>query len=195
MKVKSLVFVFVVLAIFAGIVMPVSANGPTAGTVALTGNMTYSNSGYVSISLNQSSLFMPLSPGSPATNQSLGITVISNSPWQITLLDPVTRPSANDYGHMGNSTGINTITYVAAPLDTILASNMTMTGYTNGTANTGGAVTQPIGQSALAIYTGTGAENNRLLTSVFTQPVAYYDPVLPTSYNYTLSTQFTIAQH
>ena len=63
MKFKSLVFVFVVVAMIASLVMPVSANGNTASTVALSGNMTESNSGYVSISLNQSALFLPLSPG------------------------------------------------------------------------------------------------------------------------------------
>jgi hypothetical protein len=172
---------------FALIAVPVSANGNTASPVSLSGNIS-SNQGYVSIGTNLTSLYMPLVPGSSATNSSLGITAVSNLPFHITIRDSTAR--STDIGYMGNYS----TTQAYAVLDQKLASPMGFTPVANGSTTVPSPLTS-FSATGTTVYTGAVAQNSQVLASTFTQPVAVTDVILPAGYTYTIQTEFAITQN
>jgi len=156
------------------------------GTATGTNAFTYIASN-VAITLNQTSIFMPLTAGGTATNTSLGITVTANIPFTVTVADNTGR--ITNVGYMGNyTTG-----YVLSPLNTKLASPLGLAGTTNSTTAMK-PITPPITSTAQSLYSGSAAVTSQLLApNTFTQPVALTDPVLPVGSKYRIDLIFTIA--
>lgn len=181
MKTRLLIIGCLLAIVLALITVPVLA--ANTGTTAVTGNPA----AYVAITLNQSSINLPLDPfTSPATNATLGITVTSNKAFSVVVSDNTGRGSGQ--GYMGNYT----TSYVGSPDNTILGSPIQLAGNTIGTT-TGVSATTPI-TGGSTLYTGTAAVNSQLLTpNTFTQPVAVTDVVLPGSNTYRIDLLFTIS--
>ncbi|MFZ0005349.1 MAG: hypothetical protein WCC86_04505 [Methanoregula sp.] len=183
MKSKILVIGILLATVFALITGPVSAGGTSSGGAAVMGNPT----SYAALTLNESAINMtPMTPGSSATNSTLGIIVTANEgSWTISVSDNTGRPSKQ--GYMGNWTAGN---YVLSPL-TDLASPIGLAGTANSTTSTN-SITPPI-TSGATLYSGSAAVTNQLLSpNTFTQPVAYTDPILPTGNNYRIDLTFTL---
>ena len=183
MKMRLLVIGSLLVILLALMTAPVSA-APT-GTTAVTGNP----SSYVAISLNQSSIYMPLDPTtSPVSNATLGITVTSNKAFSVVVSDTTGR-GVGDQGFMGNYTG----GYVGSPSNTKLGSAIQLAGTTSGTTSAV-TVTPPIDVGGKPLYSGTAAVNSQLLTpNTFSQVVTVTDVVLPGSNTYRIDLTFTIS--
>ena len=138
----------------------------------------------LAISLNQSSIYLPLAAGSTATNSSLGITVTSNTPFTVKVADNTARGS-----HAGSMGSYTSGVYDAA--GPTLASPLTLIGTTSGTT-AGSMVTGPTAAGS-TLYTGGVAVTNQLLApNTFSQPVVISDPHLLTGSTYKIDLLFTI---
>jgi len=178
---KKIVLVLVGVLVIASALIAVPVSASNTGTTALTGNPA----SYVSITTSEASIPLTLTPGSTATDGTLGLTVSCNDPFTITVADNSLRSS--ELGYMGNYTS----SYVAFPLNTTLASPIGLTG-TTVTTTTADTVTSPI-STAQTLYTGTAPVYNQALTpNTFSQQVAYTDPVLPAGSTYRIDFIFTI---
>ena len=161
----------------------VNITNGNGGTVNASGAYTYGVPN-VAITLNQSSIYLPLTAGSTATNQSLGITVSANIPFIVSVADDTGRGS--NLGYMGSYTGS---AYDAA--GPRLASPLGLAGTTNGTT-AALTITPPI-TTGSQLYSGSAAVTNQLLApNTFTQPAAFSDPHLPTGSTYRIDLVFTI---
>ncbi|MFZ0005348.1 MAG: PKD domain-containing protein [Methanoregula sp.] len=167
-----------------------SASNPYYSNSTTQLNYITSNA-YAALILNESTILLnPMTPGLSATNGSLGITVTANEGgWTISISDNTGRTSRK--GYLGNySAGI----YFTYPLNTTLSSPLQLAGTTNstGSVTTGQNATTPIYSGSL-LYSGSGAVTNQLLTpNIFTQPVAYADPILPNPDTYRIDLTFTL---
>lgn len=169
------------LAIACMMIAPVMADETTP--VSIQGNPA----SYVAISLNQTSLYLPLDPqASPASNTSLGITATVNTGYQITVAD--TTSGTYNTGHLVNATTSGTL----SPVHAALTSPLQFTGNSNSTYGATGSSIQDLTASR-TVYTGSANTNPVLLTNTITQPVAYTDLELPTGYNYWIQLTYTIA--
>ena len=192
MKVRLIGFVGILVIVAALIAAPVSAGGSTSGSSAVLGNP----SSYASIALNSTTVVLGpggvMPPGASSSNQSLGINVTCNERYTITVADNTGRPAAT-LGYMGNYTspiyGNSTVT----GLNTTLTAPLQSAGTTNATASvTGSTITPPI-TTGSTLYSSAQPSNNLILApNTFTQPVTYYDPVLPTSSTYRIDLLFTL---
>ena len=165
MKARLLIIVGLMIMAVALTVAPVMAL--STGTTSITGNPQ----SYVSITLSNTSVYLPLDPSnSPATNSSMGITVLTNIPFSITVADMTGRSTGQ--GFLGNYTsGV----YDASPLNTDLGSPIQLTGTTN-TTTTADSITPPITTgSPQTFFTGSSYVTNQVLATEFTRPVAYTD--------------------
>ena len=182
MKVSLSVIAGMLLILSVLFIGPVAA--ATTGSAAITGNPKAS----VSITLNQTSIYLNLdaSQGQPITNSSLGIVVSTNDPFFVAVTDNSGR-GAGDQGYMGNYTSV----YQTTPLNTKLASALSLSGTTNGTT-TVGTITPPITTVAQTLYTGGQKQGNQPLTTLLSQNVGYGDATLPSASVYRIDLQFTI---
>ena len=193
MKVRLIGFVGILVIVAALIAAPVSAGSSISGTSAVTGNP----SSYASITLNETTVVLGpggiMPPGASSSNQSLGINVTCNEHYTITVADNTERIAA--------SMGIWEITQ-ATPiygnatvtgLNTTLTAPIQLAGTTNATASvTGSTITPPI-TTGSTLYSSTQPSNNLILApNTFTQPVTYYDPVLPSGSTYRIDLLFTL---
>jgi autotransporter-associated beta strand protein len=140
----------------------------------------------VAISLNQTSIYLPLAAGSTATNRSLGITVSTNAPFTISVADNTGR--TEHQGYMGS--------YTSGTYDVsgaVLTSPLGLAGTANGTT-TVQAVSPPITTTPQLLYAGSAAVTSQLLApNTFSQPVVMKDPSLPYGSAYRTDLIFTIA--
>jgi len=179
-KLTIIIGFLAICVVLISIIVPVSA-GSTTNTTAITGNPT----SYASLSANLTSIYLPLTPGVSATNSSLALNVTSNEAFTIYVTDNTNRiaPGIGVLGYMGNYTSTNGYNQGSSALNTTLATPIQMTGSTNGTT-TGynvGTVSAPINTTARTLYYGSQPVNQQWLFNTFTQPVTYYDPILPTA--------------
>jgi hypothetical protein len=183
MKTRLFMLMGILAIVSAIIIGPVAA--ATSGTAAVTGNPKSS----VSITLNQSSLFLDLDPGaSPATNTSLAIIGSTNTPFTITVKDSTSGRAGGDLGYMGNYT----TSYQGSPLNTVLAAALTLTGTTN-SSTTAVALSPPITDTPQTLYNGGQKTNTQYLFNTFSQVVSYNDARLPTGSVYRIDLEFDIA--
>jgi PKD repeat protein len=139
----------------------------------------------VSITLNQSSIYLPLDPAaSPATNSSLAIIATTNVPFSITVKDNSGR--ASGLGYMGNYT----TSYQTGPLAINLASPLALTGTNNG-STTAVSITPPI-TTGSTLYTGSSSVSTQYLFNTFSQAVSYNDARVPTGSLYRIDLEFDI---
>jgi hypothetical protein len=179
---KTRLFMLMGILSIVSVIMIGPVAAATSGTAAVTGNPKSS----VSITLNQSSIFLDLDPAaSPATNTSLAIIVSTNTPFTITVKDSSGR--ASGLGYMGNYT----TSYVANPLDTTLASALALSGTTN-SSTTAASVTPPIDASGKTLYNGGQKTNTQYLFNTFSQDVSFDDTRLPTGSVYRIDLEFDI---
>ncbi|MDD1660941.1 MAG: hypothetical protein LUQ49_00590 [Methanomicrobiales archaeon] len=181
MKTRLFVLIgFVALALVA-MAGPVAA--ATTGTAYGYGTLGVS----ISISLNQTGIYLNLSPlQSPALNTSLGITVSSNVPgFHVTVRN--SSASGPDIGFLGNWTSTG---YQMSPDDTNLTQPLQISG-TNNLTTTGNTVSliSAVGQN---LFTGGGKVSTRPLATEFSQAVTMNDEVLPAGYEYRIDLEFTI---
>jgi hypothetical protein len=156
------------------------------GNLNETGAFTYVASS-TGITINETAVFMNLQPGLTATNSSLGITVSANVPFTVVVSDNTGR-TGSDVGYMGNYT----TSYVASPLDTVLAYPFKLAGTTNSTTAAWTITGPPTTGSTL--YSGSAAVTNQLLSpNIFSQQVTVTDPVLPSTNRYRIDLTFTIS--
>lgn len=151
-------------------------------TTAVTGSVT----SYVSISLNQSSIYLPLTAGTTATNSSLGITVSANSPFSVTVADASLNGKTTNYGYMSNFTGSSYDSVATA-----LGSPLGLLGIDNGTT-IHQTITGAIPTSGDPLYTGGAAVTNQVLANTLSQTVANTDLVLPSPSVYRIDLSFII---
>jgi PKD repeat protein len=141
----------------------------------------------LSISINQSSIYLPLAAGSTATNQSLALNVSAGGPFTIKVEGNTGRIESQ--GHMGSYT--NGAYDAAGPA---LASPLELAGTSNGTI-TAQTITPPIlpSGSTLYTYTETAPVVNRILApNSFSQPVVMTDLSLPSGSTYRIDLVFVI---
>jgi hypothetical protein len=161
-----------------------SSNVSPYGASKVWENVTQAS---VSITIVNSSIYLPLNPeASPTTNSSMAFIVSTNTGFTITVVDSSGR-SAGDQGYMGNYT----TSYQTSPLNTKLASALALSGTTNGTT-AAGIITPPITTSPQTLYAGTAKVSTQYLFNTFSQPITYDDGVLPTGSVYRVDLQFTI---
>jgi len=191
MKTKVLVLIGILIIAFAAVTVPVSAG--TTGTTYLAGNIAK----YVSITVSPSSLTLTLDPtSSPATNNLLDIKLSQNTPATVTVADNTGRPAAAQ-GFMGNYT--TTYAQGSTALNTTLASSIALTASSTCVPGAAGtitpvAITPPITSTPANMFTTLGVLNSAdCPTNIFSQAVAYTDPVLPSPTNaYRIDFVFTI---
>lgn len=186
MKVRFMGIIGLLVIVVAMITAPVLALTAT-GTSAVTGNP----SSYASITLSLPSVALgstpgTMTPGISSTNSSLDINVTCNEAFTISIADSTSRGS--HLGYMGNYTSS---AYDAYPVDTTLVAPLQLVG-TNNATTTANSVTAPI-STAQTLYTGAQPVHDAVLApNIFTQPVAYYDPVLPAGSTYRIDYLFTL---
>jgi len=141
----------------------------------------------LSISINQSSIYLPLATGSTATNGSLALNVSAGGPFTIKVEGNTGRIESQ--GHMGSYT--NGAYDAAGPA---LASPLELAGTSNGTI-TAQTVTPPILPSGSTLYTYTESApvvNQILAPNTFSQPVVMSDPSLSSGSTYRIDLVFVI---
>ena len=165
-------------------IIVLSPNGTATGVNAFTYSVPS-----VSITLNPTTINMPLAAGSTATNSSLGITVTTNTPFTITVRDnSAAYGRTTGYGYMGKFTGGAYDLYPALTL----GSPLQLAGTTVGTT-TAQAITPPITTTAKTLYTGSTSVTGQLLApNIFSQPVVISDPHLTAGSTYRIDLTFTI---
>ena len=169
----------------AGSIGTVDVTVTTPGGTSATSSadkFTYQTS--VSLALNENSIALTFTAGSSATDSSLVINTTDNVPFNIYVADNTGRSSYQ--GYMGSYTGT---AYDSGGPD--LASPIQIAGTTTGTT-TAQTITTPITSTAQALYIGSAPVTNQNIPVLFTQPVAYTDPVLPNGSNYRIDLLYTI---
>lgn len=179
MKMNALIIAGLLALVCMVMIAPVMAD-----TVSITGNPGTA----ASISLNQTSISMPLAAGSTATNTSLGVTVSANNAFSVAVADTGGNTHA---GYMSNASSAGA--YQSAPSDTHLAAAFQIQSDDNTTYSvTGHALQNVAGSSPVYTHSAGGTGVPVLLTNTLSQAVAYSDPVLPGGYNYQIKLDFTV---
>ena len=156
------------------------------GTAAVKGNPE----SFVSISLTNSTINMPLNAAvSPALNQTGYIIISSNSPFAIKSEDNSGRDTTQGKGFMGNFTSA---AYLLPPDYTLtnLTARLSFTGNSNST--TTGAGPDYFDGGPVVFWSGPPISAPRLLTSTFSQVVTGTDLRLQPGNYYRIDLLFTI---
>ena len=192
MKIKSLVFVCIVLAMVALVAVPVSGISPSSASSAAIGTIG-TNQEEISIALNESSVvFTPqLSIGSNS-NGTLAATVITNDPlgFTVNVADKTGRPSVQT-GFMSNFTSgvYGSGTYPGT--NTTLVSPLLISGTGNTTnSNTVTGTSSPVSATTGGVQLFNGPAGNWLLSTPFSQQVSTSDAILPTGSQYQIDLSF-----
>ena len=183
MKTRVLIIGFLFVIIVALMTAPVSAL--TTGTTALTGNP----SAYVSITLNELTIPLTLSPSAPAVDSSLTATVSANKAFTVTVADNTGRTVPAELGYMGPYT-IATTSYVTVG-EIPLTDALQLLGTTSGTTSAV-AIVPPITSTPQTLYSGSAAVTAQVLANQFTQQVEYADAILPGTETYRIDLLYTI---
>jgi hypothetical protein len=196
MKVRLIGIAGLLVLVFALIIAPVSA-ATTSGY--LTGNP----STYVSITLSNTSIYMPLTPTLTVSNGTLA-TVTCNDPFTVGISDNTNRPIVTppEIGYMGNYTYWPTPGYGNATttgLNTTLLNYIGVAGAANSTSAGLLTFTNPssaLSSSSTVVYTSSVANTSQPLPFTFSQLTTYNDQVLPTTGNwpstYRIDVQFLV---
>jgi len=181
---KANLFVLIGILILASVAFVGPVAAADTGTAYGYGTLGAS----VSISLNQSAVYLNLSPlYSPATNNTLGLTISSNKiVFAITVRDNSGR--SEDIGFMGNWTPSS---YPILENSTNLTQPLGISGFTNGTTTAASNITllYALGQD---LYTGNGKVANQVLGTDFVQAVTMADEPLLAGYQYRIDLEFAI---
>lgn len=188
MKTKTLVLIGILIIAFAAMVAPVLA---AADTTALTGNPA----SYVTISLNEASIPLTLSPQTVATDNSLTATVSANTAFTISVSDSsglVSEGYMSPYTKEVAGPPVVPGSYVVAGVP--LTNTLQLWGDAapgNGVTSTGSNI-GPIPIAGQTLYTGANSVTSKELANHFSQEVEFADAILPSTETYRIDLTYTI---